>query len=311
MKFSFLFSIILLNIILIKQAKTSKKVWKPKIGMTWNWILNANSEEIDINEKVDILGVDLFDHSADFIKELKKNGHKIICYFSAGTLEKGRPDTKKFFKIPNLVMNKMSDWDEYYLNIKNSAIKPLMINRLDLAVEKHCDAIEPDNVDIYLSESVKKWRDPVTRQDQINYDIWLSSEARKRGLAIALKNDIDNVITLEPYFDFAINEDCYVYEECYFYSYSFILNKKPVLAVAYGSSCDEDFLVKVKTSVYGRRFSVIIKDPNRLVQKNYLSYVPEKDDMIHMCIKEMAMLNGTNVTSDKKNILLKSVIILV
>lgn len=178
----------------------------------------------------------------------------------------------------------------YY--IANSNIKPLIEKRLELAKEKGCDAVEPDNIDIYLNESVQKWKDPVTKEDQLNYDIWLSTEARNRGLAIALKNDVGNAQLLEPYFDFAINEDCYAFDECYLYSDSFIKNNKPVFVVAYGSTCDEDFLVKVRNSIYGRKFSVIIKDPNRLVQTQYLSYKPEKDSLLQMCEKEKEMLSN-------------------
>jgi hypothetical protein len=34
------------------------------------------------------------------------------------------------------------------------------------------------------------------------------------GLAVALKNDVDQVGALEPYFDFAVNEQCFQYKEC-------------------------------------------------------------------------------------------------
>lgn len=38
--------------------------------------------------------------------------------------------------------------------------------RLDLAVEKHCDGIEPDNVDAYNSDSGF----PLTGDDQLTYN---------------------------------------------------------------------------------------------------------------------------------------------
>ena len=41
---------------------------------------------------------------------------------------------------------------------------------------------------------------------------WL--QAHQRGLGVALKNDVDQTIELQPYFDFAIDEQCFQYSEC-------------------------------------------------------------------------------------------------
>jgi hypothetical protein len=42
----------------------------------------------------------------------------------------------------------------------------------------------------------------------------LASVAHARGLSVGLKNDTDQVKALEPYFDFAVNEQCMEYDEC-------------------------------------------------------------------------------------------------
>jgi hypothetical protein len=34
------------------------------------------------------------------------------------------------------------------------------------------------------------------------------------GFAVGLKNDLSQAATLQPYFDFAINEQCFQYSEC-------------------------------------------------------------------------------------------------
>ena len=34
------------------------------------------------------------------------------------------------------------------------------------------------------------------------------------GFAVGLKNDLSQASTLQPYFDFAINEQCWQYQEC-------------------------------------------------------------------------------------------------
>ena len=33
---------------LVKVKALGRKVWSPKVGMTWNWILNADSTEINV-----------------------------------------------------------------------------------------------------------------------------------------------------------------------------------------------------------------------------------------------------------------------
>jgi hypothetical protein len=60
----------------------------------------------------------------------------------------------------------------------------------------------------------------------------LAKETHKRNLAIALKNDLDQVKDLEKYFDFAINEECFEYEECE-KLLPFVKNNKAVLGVEY------------------------------------------------------------------------------
>lgn len=77
--------------------------------------------------------------------------------------------------------------------------------------EKGFDAIEPDNIDAYLADTGF----PLTYNDQKKFNIWLSEQAHKRGLSIGLKNDFEQVNDLVSYFDWALVEDCFVYDECH------------------------------------------------------------------------------------------------
>ena len=54
------------------------------------------------------------------------------------------------------------------------------------------------------------------------------------GLSVGLKNDVDatQVSTLLPYFDFAVNEQCFQYHECAVLQ-SFVQAGKPVFNVEY------------------------------------------------------------------------------
>jgi hypothetical protein len=82
--------------------------------------------------------------------------------------------------------------------------------RLDEAANKGCDGVEPDNVDGYTNKSGF----PLSYQDQLNYNIWLANAAHERGLSIGLKNDLDQVVDLIEHFDWALNEQCFQYDEC-------------------------------------------------------------------------------------------------
>ncbi|CAF3429747.1 unnamed protein product [Rotaria sp. Silwood1] len=87
-----------------------------------------------------------------------------------------------------------------------------MRDRLDLAKNKSCDGVEPDNIDVYTQMNGGGFR--ITYRDQLTYNIWLAQEAHARDLSIGLKNDVDQVRDLVSYFDWAINEQCWEYNEC-------------------------------------------------------------------------------------------------
>ena len=105
-----------------------------------------------------------------------------------------------------------------------------MSNRLALAVSKGCDGAEPDNVDGYMNSTGF----PLTAQDQIDFNAFIAQPAHARNLAIALKNDIDQIAALEHLFDFAINEQCHEKSGCSDY-FIFTSDNKPVLNAEYAS----------------------------------------------------------------------------
>jgi hypothetical protein len=54
----------------------------------------------------------------------------------------------------------------------------------------------------------------LTGAQQLHYDAFLANQAHRRGLSAVLKNDLGQIKTLLPYFDFALNEQCFQYSEC-------------------------------------------------------------------------------------------------
>lgn len=182
-------------------------IWQPMPGTSWQWQLTG---EIDTSFDVEMYDIDLFDAPQDVIDALHDDGRIVICYFSAGSWEEWRPDAADF---PESVIGEtLSGWpDERWLDIRQfDLIGPVMQGRLNLAASKDCDGVEPDNMTSYDTNSGF----PISAQDQLDFNIWLAAEAHERRLSIGLKNDLEQVDDLLEHFDWALNEECFQYEEC-------------------------------------------------------------------------------------------------
>jgi hypothetical protein len=172
--------------------------------------------------------IDLFDAPQATIDALHAAGRRVICYFSAGSWEEWRPDAGMF---PDLLLGApLEGWPgELWLDIRRiDLLSPIMGARLDLASQKGCDGVEPDNVDGYTNPSGF----PLSGDDQLAYNTWLAAQAHARGLSVGLKNDLDQVVDLLPYFDWALNEQCFQYNECQLLE-PFIQAGKAVFGVEY------------------------------------------------------------------------------
>ncbi len=128
---------------------------------------------------------------------------------SAGSWENWRPDAAQF---PATVLGHNNGWPgEKWLDIRRlDVLGPIMEARLNLCRDKGFDAVEPDNIDGYSNNTGF----PLTAQDQLTYNRFLADAAHARGLSIGLKNDLEQVPDLLSRFDFAVNEECFRYNEC-------------------------------------------------------------------------------------------------
>jgi hypothetical protein len=180
--------------------------WQPQVSDTWQWQLSG---AVNTNYDIDVYDIDLFDNTAVLIQQLHDDGRHVICYFSAGSYENWRSDEEDF--DPSVLGETLDGWpDERWLDIRSANVRQIMEARLDLAVQKGCDCVEPDNIDGYTNNTGF----PLTADDQLDYNRFLAREAHFRSLAIALKNDIDQVRELVSDYDLALNEQCHEYEEC-------------------------------------------------------------------------------------------------
>jgi len=176
----------------------------------------------------DIFELDLFETSPSAIQFLHTQGKKVICYFNAGAWEEFRPDAGEF---PLEIIGKpYRGWPgEKWLDVSRYEVfSQIMMERLDLAVKKGCDGVDPDNIDGYLQPTGFD----ITPQDQLVFNIWLSGQAHNRGLAIGMKNNGEQILELIDYFDFAVIEDCAIYNECEPF-HAFIEKKKVVFQIEY------------------------------------------------------------------------------
>jgi hypothetical protein len=190
---------------------------------------------INTSYAVTVYDIDLFDTPTATITQIRQRGIRVVCYFSAGSYEAFRADASRF--LAGDKGNPLSPpfTEELWLDTRSANVRSIMQSRRDLAVAKGCDGVEPDNVDGYTNSPGF----PLTAATQLNFNIFIAQEARKRGLKVGLKNDVDQLTALEPYFDFAVNEQCHQYNECAGYSV-FTSKNKPVFNAEYRASYVSD-----------------------------------------------------------------------
>jgi hypothetical protein len=174
--------------------------------VAWQWQLSGR---LDTSVDVPVYDIDGFDHSKATVTALHDKGRKVICYISTGAWEDFRPDAKKF---PKSILGKGNGWKgERWLDIRRTdVLEPLMASRLDMCRAKGFDAVEPDNMDGYQNDTGF----PLKAADQLRYNRLIAKLAHARGMAVGLKNDLDQIPSLVSDFDFAVNEQCAQYDEC-------------------------------------------------------------------------------------------------
>jgi hypothetical protein len=205
-----------------------RAMWRPMPGVSWQWQLSG---VVDTSVNAQVYDIDAGTPEAT-VAQLHAMGRRVICYVDVGSWEPDRADAGKF---PASVRGKKLDgWDESWLDIRQvDVLRPLIAARFDVCKSKGFDAVEPDNVDGYTNDTGF----PLTAHDQLAYNTMVAQLAHQRGLAVALKNDIDQAATLAPSFDFAINEQCVEYDECDALE-PFVAAGKAVLHVEYNESLD-------------------------------------------------------------------------
>ncbi|MEP1123514.1 MAG: endo alpha-1,4 polygalactosaminidase [Ilumatobacter sp.] len=176
------------------------------VGATWQLQLQG---DVDTSHDADVYDIDLFDVPVETIDALHTDGRTVICYFSAGSWEQWRDDADGF--ADDAIGEPLVGWEgERWFDIRHDSVRDGLVARMDLAVTKGCDGVDPDNVTGYDTDTGYD----LTADDQLDFNRFLAREAHDRNLLVGLKNDLAQIPELVDDFDFAVNEQCHEFDEC-------------------------------------------------------------------------------------------------
>lgn len=221
-------------------------VWQPGPRTTWQWQITG---VVDTSVPAQMYDIDLFDaqpasgtaavpstnalpwvsYPADayvgptvtpagdsenpgVIAKLHAKGVKVVCYLDSGAWESYRPDARFF---PSAVIGKSTGWSgERWLDIRKAAwpeFEWIIVNRMLLAKASGCDGIEPDqNNPVGNAPGF-----PISYADEKAWYLEVARDAHALGLSVGMKNGIEIVDReLVGAFDWALNEQCFQYDEC-------------------------------------------------------------------------------------------------
>ncbi len=216
--------------------------WKPPVGVRWQYQLqppvDAAITAVPFTGGAPVhpgvFDIDLYDAdgvtpAADAVAAVHAQGARAVCYVDAGTWEDWRPDAGAY---PVAVRGRGNGWPgERWIDIRRlDVLVPIIAARVQRCVTAGFDAVEFDNMDGASNHSGF----PVSQAQQIEFNRAMAGVAHDNGLAVGLKNDVAQLTQLEPWFEFAVNEQCQQYNECGGYD-AWIARAKAVVQVEYTS----------------------------------------------------------------------------
>lgn len=197
-------------------------------GVTWSI---QYKDKLQVRSR-DYHVVDLFDVKDEDLGRIKEAGSKPVCYFSS-QYEEWRPDSNKFRGSD--LGKKLDVWKgERWIKTKSENVRSIMIDRIRLAKDRGCYAIDVDNTDFYSYGSKTGFSE--TKEDAIDYVSYLINATHALGMKYSLKNSLELIKHLDGV-DFYQNESCHQYNECGVYKDV----KKPVFNIEYKKCYKPDF----------------------------------------------------------------------
>jgi hypothetical protein len=199
-------------------------LWKPSSAhsLALHWVLG---DALNLNDPTqmgvrdfhgqalpapDVYDIDGECNPASTVAALQAQGKKVICYIDAGAYETYRSDAASFPK--SVIGSPDHGWNgSFWLDVRKiSVLAPIMQARIANCRAKGFDAVEPDEVDGYANTTGF----PLTAADQLAYDEAVAGWVHAAGMSVLLKGDIDQAVTLQPFFDFTLNEECDLFANC-------------------------------------------------------------------------------------------------
>jgi len=268
-------------------STANARIWKPAIGDRWQYQLQnrrafADTGGINVDicaqpfsggacVRPTVFDIDLYGTGGGLatkaVDAIHAAGGHAICYIDAGSIETYRPDYPRFVRFDRachgcLIGNPFSKVfnDENWANINNDqGQRDFMLKmneeRVAKCKEAGFDAVEFDVVEAYNSSyRTVGWH--ISPQTQLTFNSALAGIAHRFGMSVGLKNDLGQIPELLPKFDFAINEQCFQYDECDNLKL-FIQAGKPVFQVEY-RLLPKEFCPKADAA----KFSSILKSPH-------------------------------------------------
>lgn len=261
---------------------TTAGIWRPPVDSRWQYQLQGSKTyastggvnvdicgvpqsggacvrpsvfDIDLYAAAEVAGNNTTLNTAA-VKAIHAKGAKAICYVDAGSIEDFRPDYQEFVDWHNahgksLLGKPFSDEfpNERWANINNDKgqrdfLLKMMAARVDKCAQAGFDGVEFDVVNAHEEgKSVTGWT--VSPATQLTFNKALAAIAHGKGLSVALKNDLSQAEELVSSFDYAVNEECFQFDECSELSV-FVKAGKPVFHVEYATA-PSSFCAKSKT----------------------------------------------------------------
>lgn len=182
--------------------------------------------DIDLYVDTNLTGEGVFVVNTAAVDAIHARGKRAICYLSAGDVETFRPDYQAFVDFDAqcghcLIGEPFSRTfpDEFWANVNNDQgqqdfMLQMVGQRVAACAAAGFDGVELDVVDAWAQGSaVTGWE--ISAATQLEYNQRLANLVHSYGLTVALKNDLGQLAELLPYFDYAINEQCFQYDECF------------------------------------------------------------------------------------------------
>jgi hypothetical protein len=221
--------------------------WRPPQRLTWYWQLQG---KVKNGVSVGAYDIDGFENSAREVAALHALRRRVICYIDVGTAESFRPDYHLF---PASVLGRTNGWPgERWLDIRRlGVLEQIMTARFRMCREKRFDAVEPDNIEAFSNGSGFS----ITAQQQLTFNEWVAGEVHSLGMAVLQKNDGEQSIQQQPYFDGALSEQCNELLECASFQ-PYLRARKPVLNAEYGLARSRFCAADNRASIMGARFNL-------------------------------------------------------